>query len=76
MQIPCSYCGYDIEVPDDFVPDNVEEVVEERFDEKSGAFLLIERRPLIQCKFCRRDVLRDSRTLKPKGKPRPDKKLK
>ena len=71
MILACSFCGFDIEVPDGFIPEDVKiGIVTEKMDQKTGVFLLIVNSPIVQCSTCRRDAVMSSRTVKPKGKGR------
>ncbi len=71
MELACSFCGFDITVPDGFIPEDVKiGVVTEKMDAKSGAYLLIVNNPIIQCSECRREAVMSSKTVKPKGKGR------
>jgi len=67
--LACSFCGFDVTVPDGFIPNDVKiGIVTEKMDQKSGVFLLIVNSPIVQCASCRRDAVLRSKTVKPKGK--------
>ncbi len=67
--LACSFCGFDVAVPDGFVPSDVTiGLVTEKMDQKSGVYLLIVNTPIVQCSACRRDAVLRSKTVKPKGK--------
>lgn len=69
MILACSFCGFDVTVPDGFIPDDVKiGIVTEKMDQKSGVFLLIVNNPIVQCADCRRETVMSSKTVKPKGK--------
>ena len=65
--VACSYCGYEIEVADDFLGDIDGGQVEERYDENSGAILLVYQNIMIECSQCRSEHLLKRRTINPKG---------
>jgi len=67
--LACSFCGFDVAVPDGFVPNDVTiGLVTEKMDQKSGVYLLIVNSPIVQCASCRRDAVLRGKTVKPKGK--------
>lgn len=67
--LACSFCGFDVAVPDGFIPNDVTiGLVTEKMDQKSGVYLLIVNTPIVQCAACRRDAVLRSKTVKPKGK--------
>lgn len=71
MELACSFCGFDVTVPDGFIPEDVKiGIVTEKMDQKTGVFLLIVNNPIVQCAQCRRDAVMTSKTVKPKGKVR------
>ena len=70
MKAPCSFCGYDISVPDDFIPEDRGGTVMEKYDEKSGAMLLVSEQVYLQCRTCRAFAIVGSKIAKPKGKTR------
>lgn len=71
QMLPCSFCGFDVSVPDGFIPDDVTiGLVMEKTDPKTGLYLLIVNNPIVQCASCRRDAVIAAKTVKPKGKAR------
>jgi hypothetical protein len=67
MKAPCTYCGYDVDVPDDFIPEDRGGMVLEKFDEASGAMLLVSEQLMLQCRTCRISAMVGSKVAKPKG---------
>ncbi len=67
--ISCNYCGFDIVVPDGFMPSE-SGIIEEKFDQKSGASMLSLNEVLVMCRQCKLDRMITGRTVKSKGKTR------
>lgn len=67
MKVACSYCGFDVEVGDDFLEGVDGGQVEERYDEDSGAILLVYQNIMVECSQCRSEHLLKRRTINPKG---------
>jgi len=50
----CSYCGQEITLPEGFMPDFIEKVESEKYDEKTGCFLVEKTVALLACGICHR----------------------
>lgn len=68
-KISCNYCGFDVEVPDGFLPTE-SGIIEEKFDSKSGASMLSVNEVLVMCRNCKLDRMMSGKTVKAKGKSR------
>lgn len=70
MEFPCSFCGYDVKLPDDFIPKNVGGVKVEKFDEESGTMLVVSETVVLQCRLCRNQAMVGAKAVKAKGMTR------
>ena len=68
-KISCNYCGFDVVVPDGFLPTE-SGIIEEKFDQKSGASMLSVNEVLVMCRNCKLDRMMSGKTVKAKGKSR------
>lgn len=52
----CSYCSAEVVVPDGFMPDDLEKVQAEKYDEKTGSFLVVKTVALLACTICHHNM--------------------
>ena len=60
----CSYCGKEVVVPAGFMPNDVEEVKSEKYDEATGSFLVVKVIAFLACNLCHHDMFAAKRTRK------------
>lgn len=58
-QEQCSYCGQDIMLPIGFLPDDVDIVKAEKYDEATSSFVVIKMIALLACNICHHQMFRD-----------------
>lgn len=62
----CSYCGKEISLPNGFVPNDVDIVRAEKFDEQTGSFVVIKTVALLACNLCHHGFFKTRRSRKSK----------